>query len=1662
MLLPRDVRSRVLVFLGSTLLLSCGKEAPAPANDAAVASITAPLAVAPGWSSTAPMDSPRTRHAAVLLGSGKLLIVNGVTGLGPINGAELYDPATDTWTSAGVPGIRGSNTHAVLLPNGKVLALAGSLTGSVYDPATDTWTATGDLSEERVRPSVTRLESGQVLVAGGTNPSGVQLTSADLYDPVTNTFTPTGGMTLGREAHSATRLQDGRVLAVSGLNQAGEVPGADLYDPATGTWSAARPPLVARHFFTSTLLPDGRVLIAGGLGASGALSDAELYDPASNTWTATGSLASARSGHTATLLPNGKVLVTGGSISGQAPQQVSEIYDPATGAWSSGGPLVVGRENHTATLLPSGKVLATGGNNVAGPLFFASTELYDPGVNGWTPAGALGGTRADPLVALLPSGRVLVAGGRDGGGASLASAQLYDRAGNAWTSAPALSIPRERATATLLRSGSVLVVGGLSAGSSVGSTERYDEAANAWSPTAPLAGARFFHTATLLTDGRVLVVGGQRDTTVLGSAELYDPAANTWTPAGSLATVRSAHAAALLPDGRVLVAGGRNGAGAALASAEVYDPASNTWVPAAGLAQGREGLTLTLLPSGQLLAAGGLSGAVGRTSTELYDAGSNTWSAGPALSQAHAFHTATLAPSGKVLVAGGLSAPGTPSTSADVYDPALHDWTTVSAPSTGGGLVAAALPSGEVLLAGGSAATGAELYEDTGAQPAWRPVVNQPDVLFSACPSVLQGLRFRGISGASGGSGGDSPTDFPLVRLRGAEGGRMWTLPATDMSATSATVTVPADVPQGAYALSVFANAIPGGRMVTVLPNTVPTAQSQTVSTTTGTPVAITLVGSDPDVGQTLSWTLVTPPSHGTLSGTPPSLTYTPEPGYEGPDSFTFKVRDCGQDSNVATVDIGVLNPPPVITCPADTVSEAVGPDGAPGNWPSATATDTDPTPPTVTYSPPRESTFPLGSTTVTATATDTSGNTASCAFQYTVQDTTPPSVTCPADIQVRSDDASGTSVTFELPASTDAVSSSTVTASPASGSVFRHGATRVTVTATDEAGNSAQCSFQVSVQAVVVSIAGGGCQSTGSGTVSSLALLLGLAWWSGSRRRRSSRTQAQGPALAALLAAFLAPSVHAQTQSAGPILPMDLERLRFNPAATDSLLVDTGHVLPEGSYRLLLMAGYERGILLLRGSDGVERSIIDYRVAGWLAGAWSPVERLELSARLPIIIAQGGSGAESLVGVTAPTSFGLGTPELGARYALLRREDGAPVFLGLGLDIGLPGGTASAFGRQNGWAGFQFAPRVAVGREVGPVSLGASAGVRIRSTEVEPGRNFGSELEQGLVVATRGEGLRAEIALEAAESLVAPDVALELLGGLRLPLGQGFEAFAMAGHGFTDIPGTPSLRVAAGIAWAPHATSAREDVCKEGRSHTPEQCPEQDDDGDSVANAQDRCPLEAGSVDNGGCPDGDSDGDGVVDRQDRCASEPGLPRYQGCPAPDADGDGIADDEDACPQEAGVKANRGCPVQEEKPTEAPPAEPPREEPPPREPPPSEQTAPPTDHHVLFPVGESTLREEEKRQLDDIADYLKAHPELSVRIEGHTDSTGPEELNLTLSQQRADMVREYLIERGIAGSRMTAKGYGSSRPVADNSTPEGQRANRRVEFVTESAGKAPKR
>jgi outer membrane protein OmpA-like peptidoglycan-associated protein len=86
-------------------------------------------------------------------------------------------------------------------------------------------------------------------------------------------------------------------------------------------------------------------------------------------------------------------------------------------------------------------------------------------------------------------------------------------------------------------------------------------------------------------------------------------------------------------------------------------------------------------------------------------------------------------------------------------------------------------------------------------------------------------------------------------------------------------------------------------------------------------------------------------------------------------------------------------------------------------------------------------------------------------------------------------------------------------------------------------------------------------------------------------------------------------------------------------------------------------------------------------------------------------------------------------------------------------------------------------------------------------------------------------------------------------------------------------------------------------------------------------------------------------------------------------------------------------------------------------------------------------------------LDEVAATLKDHPEVkNVRVEGHTDDTGGAAANVKLSQSRAEVVREYLVTHGVAAGRLTAKGYGDTRPVASNTTAAGRKTNRRTDFV----------
>ena len=102
--------------------------------------------------------------------------------------------------------------------------------------------------------------------------------------------------------------------------------------------------------------------------------------------------------------------------------------------------------------------------------------------------------------------------------------------------------------------------------------------------------------------------------------------------------------------------------------------------------------------------------------------------------------------------------------------------------------------------------------------------------------------------------------------------------------------------------------------------------------------------------------------------------------------------------------------------------------------------------------------------------------------------------------------------------------------------------------------------------------------------------------------------------------------------------------------------------------------------------------------------------------------------------------------------------------------------------------------------------------------------------------------------------------------------------------------------------------------------------------------------------------------------------------------------------------------------------------------------------------VHFDFDKATLRPEAKAILDEAAALLAKHERVVVEVAGHTDSTGPEAYNQGLSERRANSVRDYLVEKGVRASRLSAKGYGESMPVASNDTKEGRAENRRVELI----------
>jgi len=197
------------------------------------------------WSATGSMAASRFKHAAVLLPSGEVLVAGG-TSTEPSNdralaSAEIYNPVAGIWRTVGSMAAGRELVKAVLLSDGRVLAVGGSIghfgkykalaSAEIYDPKTERWSSTGALAEARTQFTLTLLGDGQVLVAGGARPFTSALSTAETYDPISGIWSEAGSMKTRRWNHRAVLLPNGDVLVVGGCDVLGELTSVELYSP---------------------------------------------------------------------------------------------------------------------------------------------------------------------------------------------------------------------------------------------------------------------------------------------------------------------------------------------------------------------------------------------------------------------------------------------------------------------------------------------------------------------------------------------------------------------------------------------------------------------------------------------------------------------------------------------------------------------------------------------------------------------------------------------------------------------------------------------------------------------------------------------------------------------------------------------------------------------------------------------------------------------------------------------------------------------------------------------------------------------------------------------------------------------------------------------------------------------------------------------------------------------------------------------------------------------------------------------------------------------------------------------------------------------------------------------------------------------------------------
>lgn len=336
---------------------------------------------------TGPVSHLRTEHSAIPLANGQVFVSAGVE-----NGYshELYDPKTGTWFTAD-SSHSSYEAHALAqLPNGTVLVAGGwqssdqngltrkriGAVAEIYDPATNTWTLTDSLQIGRSLLSISTLKDGSLLAVGGfyLDTSGSRDRSlfssvVERYDPITSQWEFAPGMRQARAGHEALILGDGRLMVVGGNVNAFT---CEIFNPHTEVWTTtAQSPWAFRRNFRAAILDSDHVVVSGGIheGVEGNQLCA-TYSISQDTWELIAPMKEPRADHTLLSVSNGVLLAIGGfsRLNNHPfyptvdPIPSCERYDAATNTWEIIGNLNAKRARHRSVGLQDGRILTIGGS----------------------------------------------------------------------------------------------------------------------------------------------------------------------------------------------------------------------------------------------------------------------------------------------------------------------------------------------------------------------------------------------------------------------------------------------------------------------------------------------------------------------------------------------------------------------------------------------------------------------------------------------------------------------------------------------------------------------------------------------------------------------------------------------------------------------------------------------------------------------------------------------------------------------------------------------------------------------------------------------------------------------------------------------------------------------------------------------------------------------------------------------------------------------------------------------------------------------------------------------------------------------------------------------------------------------------------------------------